>query len=189
MRRLLTSAIVFGALVLGTLVAGIGTAGACSCAQDSGAFIGRVVERDGSAVTYTVERVQPNLFGGPSIVHPPPVAGRRAVVYYEHGEQQFLHVGSRYSARVWWLSGIRPTPHFFSAVETGDLCCGGTMHIDGTAIDRSLWRQSKVRHAALVAVAALAGIGAVVTLFAARKRRRQTRNAELLRWSLDGATQ
>jgi hypothetical protein len=126
-------ALVVGALAATTLVASCSTTGTttprvmCDYAQDSGTFVGRLVGRHGSSVTYRVEAVRPSE-GAAAL--PQPVRGTLVVVHYEAHEEQFLHAGERYSVRVWPING------FFSGVHTADRpCSGGTVHADGTAID------------------------------------------------------
>jgi hypothetical protein len=175
--------LLLGTFVFASIGAGSGTAGACSCVQDSGTFDGRVVVRNGSGVTFLVESVQPNLSPSPIKVHAPPVAGHRVVVRYEHGEEQFLHIGRRYSVKVWWL-GISGHPaQFLSSVAGGQSCCGGTTHLDGTTINKSPWLQPKVCRAAFAVAVAAVGIGALTGVLALRKRGRQARNVRQLRGS------
>ena len=174
MRIRLKAALVVGVLAAATLVSSCDNTGRviCDYAQDSGTFAGRLVERHGSSLTYRVEALQPSE-GAAAL--PQPVRGTLVVVHYENHEEQFLHVGQRYSVKVW------PIRHYYSGVHTANRpCSGGTLHADGTAIDTSLLHQPHTLRVFLNVVTALAVVGVFVTAWAMRKRRRQRKNVEEL---------
>lgn len=164
-----------GLLLAATLVSSCVTQRVkCSMAPDAGSFVGSVVEIHGSAVTFRVETVQRNT-SAIAAEFPRPVEGHHVVVHYQDHDEQFLHVGERYSVKVWPING------FSSSVHTANhACSGGTVHADGTAIDTSLLRQPHARRVFLVSVAALAVVGLFAAAWMLRKRRRQTKNVEEL---------
>jgi hypothetical protein len=146
----------------------------CDYAADSGTFVGRLVERHGSAATFLVETVQPNASALAADLSRP-VEGDHVVVHYQDHDEQFLHVGERYSVKVW------PIKRFFSSVHTANHpCSGGTVHADGIAIDTSLLHQPHALRVLLDFVAALTVVGLFAAAWMLRKRRRQQKNVEKL---------
>jgi hypothetical protein len=148
----------------------------CDAGLDAGTFIGRVLEKHGSTVTFRVETVQREP-SETSLDVRGPVAGTAAVVHYEKNEEQFVHVGARYAVRVWPVEA-----GYFSGVHTANhTCSGGTVYADGTSIDTALVHQPHLRHVLLEYLAGLAAAGLIVAGWAVRKRRRQRKNVEELR--------
>ena len=107
----------------------------CDYAQDSGTFEGRLVTLDGPGVTFMVERVDPNVAAA-RIGKRIPVAGKRVVVHYDRGNEQFLHRGRQYKVRVWWVGESQSRLRFFSGVHVANQpCSGGTVYADGSPIE------------------------------------------------------
>jgi hypothetical protein len=138
----------------------------CDYAQDAGTFVGPLVRLRGANATFFVEQVKPNSSPAASALPRQP-SRRLVVVRYEQKEQQYLHVGRRYSVRVWAING------FFSSVHVaGHKCSGGTVYANGSAIDTSVWSRPRTRHLILVLVSVVLLVLGGAALFARARRRR-----------------
>ena len=140
--------------------------GDCSKAGDDAVFVGRLTARDGGLATYTVESVTLSRPPRPGIRVPEPATS--ISVRYPEAQAKFLRVGTWYRVGVFWSDG-----EFASGVHVADdACSGGTVHLDGSSIDTSLfpWRGKALPALALASVAALLITTAVVW----RRRRPKT---------------
>jgi hypothetical protein len=140
--------------------------GTCNRAGDDAVFVGRLTARHGGAATYTVESVTATRPLRPGGRVPEPATSTD--VHYPESQAKFLHVGAWYRVAVFW-SGHE----FTSGVHLADdPCSGGTVHLDGSSIDTSLfpWRGKALLALALASVVALLITTAVVW----RRRRPKT---------------
>ena len=168
MRRLAAFALVLTPLVV--TACGPGPVD-CTLAPRADVIVGTTVTRRGSTVTFAVASVRRNPdadtnpgFGGPRLR-----TGEQIAVRYDQGSAQYLRIGSRYRAYLWWASGS-----FWSEVHTANhACSGGTVYTNGAAIDTSLWSRSWVRNTTFVFVLIVAILLAGAGTWAYRRRQRR----------------
>jgi hypothetical protein len=145
--------------------------GTCSSAAPADTIVGRLVARNGSTATFTVESVLPS--SGPRQAAPTaPVLepGQTLTVEYYQHHARFLRVGTRYQVALFWRDSS-----FESDVHTAsDPCSWGTTYADGRAIDTATWASAHLRE--IVAVVVLVPLVlAGLAIFAARRTVRRLR--------------
>jgi hypothetical protein len=173
--RLRTRVVLLAGFLAATVLVPSVTASALSCLAPVGTFVGRVVEINGGSVTFRTATFRPSGYSVDTNGVPTPTPGHLVVAHYGHDDEEFLHVGRRYSVTVW------PGDKAFSAdVATADEseCGGGTVNADGSQIDTALVHQPHVRRLVFELLLASAVVALAVAAWAARKRRRQHRNVE-----------
>ena len=143
----------------------------CSKSAPTNTIVGRLVARNGSTTTFTVESVLQS--SGPRQAAPTaPVLepGQTLTVKYYQDHARFLRVGTRYRVALFWLGGA-----FESDVHTAsDPCSWGTTYADGRAIDTATWAGAHLRE--IVAVLFLVPLVlAGLAVFAARGTVRRLR--------------
>src|ERR1700681_902108 len=110
----------------------------CDYPRIADTITGQLVARHGAEATFIIDSVVPEsplLSGARGYVPPVLAIGQHVTVRYDDNEARFLHVGSRYRARLWW------TGEFTSGVHTAHIMCStGTVYANGSAINPSWWQ-------------------------------------------------
>jgi hypothetical protein len=150
----------------------------CSSAQTAYRFIGTVLERGGNHADFVVNSIRP-ISSTPPPGMPLLTAGQHVKVHFDWdldgSTAQFLHVGSRYDATLWWQND-----EFWSDIHTADRpCSGGTVHADGSSINTSLWARSRVREVVYVFTPVAVALFATPCVRSVQRRRRRARRARL----------
>lgn len=144
------------ALAAATVVLAAGAAGACSLEPEALRFTGEAVAVDGDLVTFEVT-------GGD------PTPGFEVEIEYVDDDSRFVDVGRQYEVTAWERAG----GGLASGVHTAEDECGGggTVHVDGSAIDTGLFTRNGFRPWVVAApVAAVAAAVAAGWLVLRRRR-------------------
>jgi hypothetical protein len=159
------------------IVSGCSGRSIIDCAGEAGPFIGTVVARHGDDVTFRVESIPSNAADSLSQMSrdqgtPVVSVGRNLPVHYGDRTGEFVHVGTRYSVRVFTVD-----KRLWSEVHKAGVGCSDyTRHADGSSINTSLWTRSRVRGSVLVfALVVLITATLVLMAFATRNGRRRRR--------------
>jgi hypothetical protein len=130
-------------------VTSCGTTVNCSQGAPTYTIVGRLVARNGSATTFSIQSVKYAGKPLPSASAPPSLApGQTVAVRYYRDHAKYLRVGSLYLVELYWGGD-----HFESDVHTaGDPCSHGTTYADGHTIDTRSWTRAHLSEI-LVAVA------------------------------------
>lgn len=122
----------------------------CSQSGPTETIVGRLVARQGSTATFSIESLA-QAPGPRSSVPAPPVIGpgHTVAVQYYGDHAKYLRIGSRYLVELYWSGG-----HFRSDVHTADVSCSrGTVYADGHPIDTRTWARAHLVD--IIAVVAL----------------------------------
>jgi hypothetical protein len=122
----------------------------CSQSLPTETIVGRLVARQGSTATFSIESLS-QAPSPPSSGTAPPVLvpGHTVAVAYFGDHAKYLRVGSHYLVELYWRAG-----YFRSDVHTADdPCSRGTAYADGHAIDTRTWERAHLVE--IIAVVAL----------------------------------
>src|SRR4051812_30268146 len=144
----------------------------CEYGGPTDTIVGRLVAREGSKATFSIQSVtyasRPRSSASAAPALDP---GQIVAVRYYRDHVKYLRVGSLYRVELFWGGD-----HFESDVHTAaDPCSRGTVYADGDAIDTRTWPRAHL--AEILAALALVPIALLAMLATALRIPRRDRRA------------